>query len=115
MEEESKAIKEQQADDMDIFILLTNIGVVIILCLCAFVYFVIENKLELADKVCKNISSFSEQIKILSIFVVSCSFLISIALRNNKKSKIYQTNELAKYIISMLFLPFFFIHAIVCT
>jgi len=45
MEEKSKVTNEQQSNQTDYFILVTNINVVIIMLSCVFVYLVMERKL----------------------------------------------------------------------
>ena len=115
MEEKNKVAIERRSNETDYFIVITNVGVVIILLLCLFIYFVFEYKLEIIDLVCPNINLFFERAKLLLILLLSCLWLMPIIYKNHQQSKVYLIADLTKYIISMLFIPFYIAYITMCT
>ena len=109
MQEKEKVAIELRSNETDYFVLTTNIGVVIILFLCVFIYFLFENKLEVANNL------FVEQAKLLLILFLSCLWSIPIFYKNHKQSKLYIVADLTRYILSMLFSPFYIAYLIACT
>lgn len=117
MEESNPNIKESKLQEINRLIYITNISVLIILCLCVAAYFIVENNFKINNSVCLGIS---HNAKIFNqsffgfLFLVHFLVIIIPQIYGFKENTWWKIYELIGFVVGILYLPVYFIYLIIC-
>ena len=119
MEKNKQDTDKSESQEILHLVYATNISVVIILCLCATAYFIVEKRIQLnTTKVCLNISHNSDL-----LILLICSFIVLPQLLTSFRSKkhkftdtiYWKIHTVISWTYGILYLPIYFIYLMLCS